>query len=92
MSMKRIYSPDNNINNNNRLELNSLVTPAIKGGKLPLTTKNIFKNNGDNIIFNDYTSFTSPNNNNNISEKKETDLFNLETKINTLESKLILLE
>ena len=42
--MKRIYSPDNNINNNNRLELNSLVTPAIKGGKLPLTTKNIFKN------------------------------------------------
>ena len=89
MSMKRIYSPDNN---NNRLELNGLVTPAIKGGKLPLTTKNIFKNNGDNIIFNDYTSFTSPNNNNNISEKKETDLFNLETKINTLESKLILLE
>ena len=93
--MKRIYSPNNNINNinnNNRLELNGLITPSSTNVKLPLTTKNIFKNNGDNIIFKDYTSFTSPNNTN--SERKETnkDLFHLESKINTLESKLIFLE
>ena len=91
-SLKRIYSPDKNrIFQKNDLELNGLTTPST-AVKMPLTTKNIFKNNGDNIIFKDHPVFTSPNNN--FSERKETntDLFNLESKINSLECKLIILE
>ena len=90
-SLKRIFSPDkNHIFQKGDLELNGLTTPSTSI-KMPLTAKNIFKNNGDNIIFKDYPVFTSPNNN--ISERKETtDLFNLQTQINTLESKIILLE
>ena len=90
-SLKRIFSPDkNHLFQKNDLELNGLTTPTTSI-KMPLTAKNIFKNNGDNIIFKDYPVFTSPNNN--ISERKETtDLFNLQTQINTLESKIILLE
>ena len=84
-SLKRIFSPDkNHLFQKNDLELNGLTTPSTSI-KMPLTAKNIFKNNGDNIIFKDYPVFTSPNN---ISERKETtDLFNLQTQINTLESK-----
>ena len=94
MSLKRIYSPGKNHlfqKNDFDLKLNGLTTPSTTT-KIPLITKNIFKSNADNIIFNDYPLFTSPNNN--ISEKKEAnnDLFNLESKIKSLEYKLILLE
>ena len=94
MSLKRIYSPGKNHlfqKNDFNLKLNGLTTPSTTT-KIPLITKNIFKSNADNIIFNDYPLFTSPNNN--ISEKKEAnnDLFNLESKIKSLEYKLILLE
>ena len=94
MSLKRIYSPGKNHlfqKNDFDLKLNGLTTPSTTT-KIPLTTKNIFKSNADNIIFNDYPLFTSPNNN--ISEKKEAnnDLFNLESKIKSLEYKLILLD
>ena len=88
--MKRLFSSDKNKNRlfqNQELDL-ELTNPS-NDIKLPLTSKNIFKNNGGNIMFN--PMFTSPN-----STKKEkehiTDLFNLETKINSLESKLFMLE
>ena len=77
------------------MDINSLNTqPPPVTIKMPNTAKNIFKSNGDNIMLKDYSIFTSPNNNNHFSEKKEqiNDIFNLETKINSLEYKLILLE
>jgi hypothetical protein len=91
-SLKRIFSPDkNHLFQKNDLELNGLTTPTTSI-KMPLTAKNIFKNNGGNIMYNNNNNsplFTSPNN-----TKKEnlTDLFNLESKINSLESKLYILE
>ena len=89
MSMNKIFSTDIN----NRLELdtnNSSNLPTTI--KMPISTKNIFKSNGDNIIFKDHSLFTSPNNH--ISEKKDSsnDLYSLESKINSLEYKIILLE
>ena len=87
--MNKIFSTDIN----NRLELdtnNSSNLPTTI--KMPISTKNIFKSNGDNIIFKDHSLFTSPNNH--ISEKKDSsnDLYSLESKINSLEYKIILLE
>ena len=96
MSIKRIYSSDKNRlyqKDELNLDINSLNTqPPPVTIKMPNTAKNIFKSNGDNIMLN--SIFTSPNNNNHFSEKKEqiNDIFNLETKINSLEYKLILLE
>ena len=98
MSIKRIYSSDKNRlyqKDELNLDINSLNTqPPPVTIKMPNTAKNIFKSNGDNIMLKDYSIFTSPNNNNHFSEKKEqiNDIFNLETKINSLEYKLILLE
>ena len=96
MSIKRIYSSDKNRlyqKDELNLDINSLNNqPPPVTIKMPNTAKNIFKSNGDNIMLN--SIFTSPNNNNHFSEKKEqiNDIFNLETKINSLEYKLILLE
>ena len=96
MSIKRIYSSDKNRlyqKDELNLDINSLNNqPPPVTMKMPNTAKNIFKSNGDNIMLN--SIFTSPNNNNHFSEKKEqiNDIFNLETKINSLEYKLILLE
>ena len=96
MSIKRIYSSDKNRlyqKDELNLDINSLNNqPPPFTIKMPNTAKNIFKSNGDNIMLN--SIFTSPNNNNHFSEKKEqiNDIFNLETKINSLEYKLILLE
>ena len=87
--MNKIFSTDIN----NRLELDTNNSSNLpRTIKMPISTKNIFKSNGDNIIFKDHSLFTSPNNH--ISEKKDSsnDLYSLESKINSLEYKIILLE
>ena len=86
--MNKIFSTDIN----NRLDIetnNSSNLPTLI--KMPISTKNIFKSNGDNIIFKD-SLYTSPNNH--ISEKKDSsnDLYSLQSKINSLEYKIVLLE
>ena len=81
MSMNKVFAAD--INNRfltkTDLDIDTNISNTLPTSiKMPSTTKNIFKNNGDNIIFKDHPVFTSPNNN--FSERKETntDLFNLE--------------
>ena len=97
MSIRRIFSSDKNRlfqKEDLDLDLSTLNTQSPTTlVKMPLTTKNIFTSNGDNIIFKDHSLFTSPNKNL-PSEKKDSsnDLFNIESKINSLEYKLILLE
>ena len=97
MSIRRIFSTDKNrLFQKDDLDLDlttSNTQPQNTLVKMPLTSKNIFKSNGDNIIFKDHSLFTSPNNNYPTEKKESTnDLFNLESKINSLEYKLILLE
>ena len=88
--MNRIFSTDINnrldVDNNN----NTKTLPTTK--KMPISKQNIFKSNGDNIIFKEHPIYTSPNNH--FSEKKDSsnNLYSLESKINSLEYKIILLE
>ena len=87
--MNRIFSTDIN----NRLDVdnnNTKTVPTTK--KMPISKQNIFKSNGDNIIFKEHPIYTSPNNH--FSEKKDSsnNLYSLESKINSLEYKIILLE
>ena len=89
MAMNRIFSTDIN----NRLDVdnnNTKTNPTTK--KMPISKQNIFKSNGDNIIFKEHPLYTSPNNH--FSEKKDSskNLYSLESKINSLEYKIILLE
>ena len=53
------------------------------------SSKNILKNNGGNIIFKDYSTYTIPNQN---TERTTTNNIGLEAKINELECKIITLE
>ena len=56
------------------------------------SSKSIFKNNGGNIMYKDYSSFTLPNKHSERSSTNNTTSFGIESKINELECKIIALE
>ena len=78
MSVNKIFqTSDYDFNNN------SLREPS---------SKNIFKNNGGNIMYKDYSSFTLPNKHSERSSTNNTSSFGIESKLNELECKIIALE
>ena len=95
MSMNKIFTTD--INNRfltkTDLDIDTNISNTLPTSiKMPSTTKNIFKNNGENLIFKDHSFFTSPNNHKTEKKESSSELYNLESKINSLETKLYLLE
>ena len=86
MSIKKIFSSDKN-----RL----FQTPEfdyINNTVRDSSSKNILKNNGGNIIYKDYSNYTIPNKNSELSSTNNNTAYGFESKINELECKIIALE